>query len=84
MLASKSPHDSSSPFPRSAEGARACPPSSLDHVVLDLLPGRPPGFTQQELMDRIHQAMHMSQVRAPVVSAILARLEGIEQIASVG
>jgi hypothetical protein len=84
MLTSPPPHDSSSPIPRSSEGALPCPPSSLDQVVLHLLPGRAPGFTQQELMDRIHQALHMSQVRPPVVSAVLARLEQAEQIASCG
>jgi hypothetical protein len=82
MLTSPPPHDSSSPFPPSSESARACPPSSLDQLVLHLLPARPPGLTERELVDRIHQAMHMSQVRPTVVAAVLARLERTEQIAS--
>jgi hypothetical protein len=84
MLTTLPPHDSSSPIPRSSEGSLSCTPHPLDQLVLHLLPGRPPGLMQQELMDRIHQAMHMNQVRAPVVSAVLARLEQTEQIASCG
>jgi len=60
------------------------PDHSLPCLVLHLLPGRLPGLTQHELMDRIHQALHMTQVRPPVLSAVLERLERAEQIASTG
>jgi hypothetical protein len=66
---------SSSPQANSQDHPLAC-------LVLHLLPARPPGLTERELVNRIHQAMHMTQVRPTVVSALLARLEQAEQIAS--